>query len=394
MNPACHIEVDSAQIRKQGQYACGDAFLSRRLAEEHRVLCVLADGLGSGIKANVLSTLTSTLALGCMAGDMPADRTAATLLDSLPVCSRRRIAYSTFSLLDINHQGQARLIESDNPPTLFLRGDAPIDPRRTLQTAIPSGARTREIWIAEPTLQEGDRLILFSDGVTQAGMGRAHSPLGWGFDGVTEDILRQLSRTPTLSARALARAVVDEALRRDGGVARDDMTCAVVYVRHPRELLVVTGPPYSRERDRLMAESFDRFAGRRVLCGGTTASLVARELGRAVEVDLSAIDPEIPPHSRMPGADLVTEGTLTLGAVARLLEEPATQDTARDNAALRLFNLMRDSDIIHFLVGTRINEAHQDPNVPVELDLRRTLVRRIRDRLERTYLKETRVRFL
>lgn len=394
MNAACHIEVDSAQIRKQGQYACGDAFLSRRLTEDKRVLCVLADGLGSGIKANVLATLTSTLALGCMAGDMPADRTAATILDSLPVCSRRRIAYSTFSLLDIDSQGQARLLESENPPTLFIRAGTRIEADRTPQAHFRAGEHDRELWLAELKLREGDRLILFSDGVTQAGMGREKSPLGWGLAGVVNYIIDQVSRVPTLSARALARAVVDEALRRDGAVARDDMTCAVIYVRQPRELLIVTGPPYGRDRDRLMAETFDRFTGRRILCGGTTASLVARELGRPVEVDLRAIDPDIPPMSRMPGADLVTEGTLTLGAVARLLEEPATQDTARDNAALRLFNLMRDSDIIHFLVGTRINEAHQDPNVPVELDLRRTLVRRIRDRLERAYLKETRVQFL
>lgn len=394
MADGCYLEVDSAQARKHGQYVCGDVFDSRRLADEDRVVCVLADGLGSGIKASVLATLTGAMALRCLDNEMEAERTAALILGILPVCSQRKIAYSTFTLLDVTGKGRARLIESENPPALFLRAGRAVEPGGRRVTAIRDGDRERELRVAEPALVEGDRLILLSDGVTQAGLGQDRTPLGWGAEGIAGFAEEHVRRTPDISARALARAVIDEALRRDSRQARDDMTCAVVYVRRPRELLVVTGPPYTRDRDRAMAELADAFPGRRVICGGTTAGLVARELGRTVEVDLEHIDARIPPASRMAGVDLVTEGTLTLGEVARLLETPAAMESATPNAATRLVELMMDSDIIHFLVGTRINDAHQDPNVPVELDIRRNMVRRIRERLERGHLKETRARFL
>ncbi len=389
-----YVEVDVARACKHGQYVCGDAFSSQRMAEGDRVVCVLADGLGSGIKASVLATLTSAMALRCLCHERGVERTAALIRDILPVCGSRGIAYSTFTLLDVSGGRRARLIESENPAALFVRGGRVADAGRREPGAIAEAGRARELQVAELVLREGDRLVLVSDGVSQAGLGADGAPLGWAVEGLGRFVEEAVQRTPGVSARALARAVVDEALRRDGERARDDMTCAVVYIRRPRELLVVTGPPYHRERDRLMAELTDAFPGRRIICGGTTAGLVARELGREAEVDVARIDPLIPPASRMAGVDLITEGTLTLGEAARLLESPAVIDSAPPNAATRMVELMLDSDIVHFLVGTRINEAHQDPSVPVELDIRRNVIRRIRERLERGFLKETRVRFL
>lgn len=394
MGDGGYVEVDFAQVRKHGQYVCGDAFTSRRIAEEDRVVCVLADGLGSGIKASVLATLTSSMALRCLCHEREVERTASLIRDILPVCGSRGIAYSTFTLLDVSGGARARLLESENPAALFVRDGHAADPGRRALAAVAEAGRAREIQVAELMLREGDRLVLFSDGVSQAGLGAAGAPLGWGVGGIARYVEAAVQRTPGISARALARAVVEEGLRRDGSRARDDMTCAVVFVRRPRELLVVTGPPYHRERDRLMAELTDAFPGRRIICGGTTAGLVARELRREAEVDVARIDSRIPPASRMEGVDLVTEGTLTLGEAARLLESPSALDAAPANAAARMVELMLDSDIVHFLVGTRINEAHQDPNVPVELDIRRNVIRRIRERLERGFLKETRVRFL
>ena len=394
MGDGAHVEVDVAQACKHGQYVCGDAFHSRRLAEENRVVCALADGLGSGIKASAMATLTSSLALRCLCHERAADRTAALIRDILPVCASRGIAYSTFTLLDISGGSHLHLIESENPAALFLRDGRVADlPRRDLAPDT-CASRPRVLRAAAMELREGDRLALYSDGVSQAGMGAEGSPLGWGPAGVTAFVACAVQRAPAISARALARAVIDEAIRRDGGTARDDMTCAVAYVRHPRELLVVTGPPYRREQDRLMAAMTDAFAGRRIICGGTTAGLVARELGREAEVDAGPRDAGLPPPSCMPGVDLITEGALTLAAVARLLESPESLESAPRSAATRVVDLMLDSDIVHFLVGTRINEAHQDPAVPVELDIRRNVVRRIRDRLERGFLKETRMRFL
>ena len=77
-----------------------------------------------------------------------------------------------------------------------------------------------------------------------------------------------------------------------------------------------------------------------------------------------------------------------------MLDQAIDLDHKRPNAATRLVELLLNSDIIHFLVGTRINEAHQDPNVPVELDLRRNIIRKIASLLETRYLKESRLQFM
>jgi hypothetical protein len=188
--------------------------------------------------------------------------------------------------------------------------------------------------------------------------------------------------------------VVREATVKDSWAPKDDITCGVAYWRLPRRLLVMTGPPVSRELDREMARLFSSFEGRKVLSGGTTASLVARELSLKVRVDIRDLDPEIPPSSEMAGADLVTEGILTLARVAALLETDQGEPGVQRNAAGRLLELMLDSDVIQFVVGTRINEAHQDPTMPVELEIRRNVVKRIAAALESRHLKETRISYL
>jgi hypothetical protein len=187
---------------------------------------------------------------------------------------------------------------------------------------------------------------------------------------------------------------VDEAIVHDGAAAKDDITCSVITFRRPRYLTIVTGPPFNLERDRDLADCIRTACGRKAICGGTTASIVARLLDREVEMDLDHLDPEIPPMSRMAGVDLVTEGFLTLARAAELLEKGQGWESPHANAAQQLVGLMLDSDVVEFVVGTRINEAHQDPNVPVELDLRRNVVRKILSLLETRYLKQGSIRFV
>jgi hypothetical protein len=168
----------------------------------------------------------------------------------------------------------------------------------------------------------------------------------------------------------------------------------VVYYRHPRRLLVITGPPFCKERDGELAERVRTFNGRKVICGGTTAGIVSRLLQRPVRMFLNQMDSEIPPASEMEGVDLVTEGTVTLAKVAEMLEHDGIKTGGRKNPVRDLVTLMLESDIVEFVVGTRINEAHQDPNVPVELDLRRNIIRRIASLLETRCLKECRLQFM
>ena len=386
------LDIDYYQYCKHRQNIAGDVFLTHKIKEENRVIAVLSDGLGSGIKASVLATLTATMAIKYISNYMDVRETAEVIMDTLPVCSVRKISYSTFTIVDINGSGHARVIEHGNPSYLLLRESGPVSVSKTLIQL--DKWEDRDVTFSEFDVQVGDRILYFSDGVSQAGMGRRDFPMGWGRKSVVEQVQKWVHWEKTISSRQLAMKTVVRARQIDEYEPKDDITCGVMYLRHPRSLLVATGPPFSESKDAELAQMVDSFNGRKVLCGGTTASIIARELDRDVEMDLSNIDPEIPPPSQMEGIDLITEGTITLSKVAEILERGQNPDSMRPNAATALTSLFLDSDLIFFVVGTRVNEAHQDPNLPVELDIRRNIIKKLTTLLEEKYLKETDRRFI
>jgi hypothetical protein len=385
------IDLDCSQRAKAGQVVSGDVFLSRRIKPEGRIISILSDGLGSGVKASVLANLTATMALRYTSAFVDVRKSAGTIMDTLPICEVRKISYSTFTIVDLDEQGHARAIEHGNPPLVLMRGPAALPIERVEITL--ENWKDRTIRYSEFDVQLGDRIVCTSDGISQSGLGRKSLPLGWGNDRFVRFLSQEVEQKPEISSQELARKVVAEALVNDGAVAKDDMTCGVVYYRHPRRLLVITGPPFSKERDGELAEMAAAFPGRKAICGGTTSNIVSRLLGRPVRACLTKLDPEIPPPAAMEGIDLVTEGTMTLARVAEMLETGA-HDPWPDNAARDLMALMLESDVVEFVVGTRINEAHQDPNVPVELDLRRNIIRRIVGLLEQRYLKGCWIQFV
>jgi hypothetical protein len=387
------IEVDSCQQAKQGQLISGDVFLSQKVKLEDRVVSVLSDGLGSGVKASVLATMTATMALKFAASAMDFRRSAEIIMDTLPICSVRKISYSTFTVVDMTSTGETRIIEHGNPPFLLIRPEGELSIEKT--EVRPKRWQDRVINFSAFEVQREDRIIFFSDGITQAGMGEFRTPLGWGLENVDKFVREQIRWDPYISARELSRILVAKAVEVDGLSAKDDITCGVVYFRSPRKLLVMTGAPFNRAHDHDLARMAERTSGRKVICGGTTANIISRLLGRAIKIDMrQQLDPKVPPSARMEGFELVTEGTLTLGEVARLLEEGFAPEGMKSNAAVRLANMLLDSDIVKFAVGTRINEAHQDPNIPVELDLRRNIVKRIAQLLESKHMKRVIIQYL
>ncbi len=387
------IEVGHAQEKKRGQAAFGDVFLSQKL-DGGRVISVLADGLGSGIKASVLANLTATMAARYMAEDADIVRAAHTILDTLPVCSQRQIAYSTFTIVDMDRHGMVRVIEYDNPPFVLMRKGRVIA-LSSDELRFPT-AMGRDVLIREYRFQllAEDRIVMCSDGVTQAGIGRRDLPMGLGGTGLTDFLERSIQAQPTLSARQLAHGIVRKALGLDSLAAKDDITAGVIYLRKPREVLLLTGAPVDRMRDGHLAEIARHFGGRKVVCGGTTARILARELNCELTFPSDVLDAHVPPVAHMQGFDLVTEGALTLAHLIQMLESGQNLDEVKPNAATRLAGLLLDSDIIHIAAGLKINEAMQDPNLPPELDIRRNILRRLKGVLTEQYLKDVRVTYL
>ena len=387
------IEVDSCQRAKHGQLISGDVFLSQSVKQEGRIVSVLSDGLGSGVKASVLATMTATMALKFAASAMDIRRSAEIIMDTLPICSVRKISYSTFTVVDVDGSGATRIIEHGNPPYLLIRPGGEVKVEKT--EVRPKRWEERVISFSSFQAQREDRIVFFSDGITQAGMGEFRTPLGWGLESVAAFVREKIDRQPSISARDLSRQLVARAEEVDGLSAKDDITCGVVYFRSPRQLLVMTGAPFNRAHDHDLAKMAESTPGRKVICGGTTANIVSRMLNRPIQIDMrQPMHSTVPPSARMDGFDLVTEGTLTLGEVLRLLEQGFDPEQTRANAAVRLANLLLDSDIVNFAVGTRINEAHQDPNIPIELDLRRNIVKRIAQLLESKHMKRVLIHYL
>jgi hypothetical protein len=388
LNRNFFIEVNSQQRNFDGERISGDVFLYRYIKEEDRVIAVLSDGMGHGVKANILATLTATMALNFTREHKEVDRIAEIIMNTLPVCSERKISYSTFTIIDIESSGRATILEYDNPTAIVLRGNHLFDPswkKVVLEKGRNSGKILRTCTFMP---EKEDRIIFCSDGVSQSGMGSEAYPFGWGRDNLADYAASLVTSEASISAIMLAGKIVTMAHKNDSYKARDDISCATIYFREPRKLLLCTGPPYEKEKDGDLAAKVLGYKGKVILCGGTTADIVARELKRTIVDELIFEDPELPPESFLEGIDLVTEGILTLQKVNEILKTYNNSVRLGKGPADKIVRLIMESDEIHFVIGTRINIAHQDPNLPVDLEIRRTVVKRVARLLEEKWLKK------
>jgi len=382
------IEVNSQQRNHDGERICGDVFLYRYLKEEDRVVAVLSDGMGHGVKANILATLTATMALNFTREHKEVDRIAEIIMNTLPVCSERKISYSTFTIVDIESSGRANILEYDNPTTIILRGTEIFDPSWKTVTLDKGKNAGKILKTCTFTPSKEDRIIFCSDGVAQSGMGSEAFPFGWGRDEIANYASTLVKSEASMSAITLSGKIVTMAHKNDAYKAKDDISCATIYFREPRKLLICTGPPYEKEKDRDLALKVKDYDGKVILSGGTTADIVARELNKTIIDELIFEDPELPPESFIEGIDLVTEGILTLQKVNEILKRYNNSVKLGKGPADKIVRLIMESDEIHFIIGTRINIAHQDPNLPVDLEIRRTVVKRIARLLEEKWLKK------
>ncbi len=394
MNTDFYIEVACEQRNYGNERICGDVFISRKIREENRTIAVLSDGMGHGVKANVLATLTSTMAVNFTIEHKHPETIADIIMNTLPVCSERKMSYSTFTIVDIEADGNITILEYDNPQTIIVRNLKSFDPGWQQITMHTDKNEGKEIRTCHFKPKKEDRILFFSDGITQSGLGTEKFPLGWGHDLLNEYVERLVKNGPGISAAKLAEKIVNMAYRNDNYSSKDDTSCASIYFREPRKLLISTGPPYEEENDTKLGQAIKEFKGKKIVCGATTADIIARELGVEIEDSLEFSDPDLPPVSSMPGIDLVTEGILTITKVTRILKEYTPTYELGNGPADRIIKLVRESDEIEIIIGTRINIAHQDPNLPVDLEIRRTVVKRMARLLEEKFLKEVSIRYI
>jgi hypothetical protein len=381
------LDIASDHLNKQGEELCGDKV--KVLKTGDRAILVLSDGLGSGVKANILATLTSEILATMLAADVSLEDTIPTVIATLPICQVRGVAYATFTIAEINQQTHRyRIMNFDNPPYFHFRGGHLDVPAPRLIEIHGHKIRT-----AEGTLEQGDYLCFLSDGVIHAGMGEEHN-LGWGWESVgkyMEDRLLIQAR----NARDLVRDVLGKTSALYRGNVRDDATALAVHVRDRQVLTVLTGPPLVDTDDEKITQRLFQAEGRKVVCGGTTAKIVARSANVPLRTLYESMRPDIPPVGQMEGIDLVTEGIFTLLKTLEILKEAhgeAAQLPTDENGAVLLARELLRADEILFIVGQCINEYYQNPLLPRTISIRKTLVTELAALLT-SFRKETRIEY-
>ncbi|MEE1199261.1 MAG: SpoIIE family protein phosphatase [Christensenellales bacterium] len=374
-----YIDTGTVSLIKAGEQLCGDCVVFD--SNEDTSICVLADGLGSGVKANILATLTSTILATMSAGGMSVEECVNTIVRTLPECNVRKIAYATFTIVKIRNQRYVELTRFDNPHTIVLQNGKNYDFKFT--TRVIEGKR---IYESRFEAREGDVLVVTSDGAILAGLGDTYA-FGW----ERENIVRYLedNYSPNRTAKQIARMLASECNRLYRGKPGDDTSVAVMRLCKRQRVDVMIGPPSSSALDEVVCRDFFAGGGIKIVCGGTTNRIAAGYLGRELKASLEYYGSDLPPMYTLEGVDLSTEAVVTISRVLEYAGEylsgtslTATWEEGLDGASRIARVLFDQGTDIHFFVGCAMNPAHQNPKLSLAFGAKFQLIERLSTSLE------------
>lgn len=372
------VDIAWKSLNKHDEELCGDKV--EVLHTEDSDIVILADGMGSGVKANILATLTSKILGTMFLNGAKIESCVETIARTLPICQVRKVAYATFSILQISHDGSAYLVEFDNPSCVFVRDRQIVD--YPYEERFIEDKKIREYRFQ---VQINDCFVLMSDGVIYAGVGELLN-FGWTWKDMAQYTLK--CTRETLSASRLAAMLSQACYDLYGEKPGDDTTVAVVRVIERRVVNIFTGPPTDKEDDEQLVSDFMKCEGKKVVCGGTSANIAARVLKKEIVTSVNYADPSVPPTASIEGLDLVTEGVLTLGKALGILrkyeqdefDEEFFNELDADNGASKLAKLLiEECTDLNLFVGKALNPAHQNSNLPFDLSVRMNLVEQLKD---------------
>ena len=380
MNDLC-VDIGYKSINHFGEQLCGD-HVDVVEQDENSTVIVLADGLGSGVKASILSTLTSKIISTMMAEGLTIEDCVETIAATLPVCSERQVAYSTFTIIRLIDNREAEIIEYDNPAVILLRDGKNCE---FPKTALSIGGKT--IYKSRIPLRENDIFVAMSDGCIHAGVGMELN-FGWERGDIIEFL--ETLYDVGFTAKTLTTILLDECYKLYGGQPGDDTTACVVRIRRREPMNLLFGPPANRDDCNKMLSLFFSKEGKHIICGGTTSSIAAEYLHKRVVPKLDYLDPEVPPIAEIEGVDLVTEGVITINKVLSYAKdylednESYTQWSYKKDGASQIARLLfEEATDINFYVGRAINPAHQNPSLPINFSIKMQLVSELSDCLRR-----------
>lgn len=380
MNDLC-ADIGYKSINHEGEQLCGDHVDVVEQGENSSVI-VLADGLGSGVKASILSTLTAKIISTMMAAGLTLEDCVETIAATLPICSVRGVAYSTFTIAHLVDNREMELIQYDNPHAILIRNYQNYEYPKT-----EMNIGGKKIFKSVIRLEEDDVFILMSDGCPHAGLGMSYN-FGW----KREDIIgfMEASVAGGYTAKTLSTMLVDECNRLYGGKPGDDTTACVIKIRRREPMNILFGPPSNRDDCNRMMSLFFSKEGKHIICGGTTSSIAAKYLGKEVKVHLDFAKSDVPPTAEIEGVDLVTEGVITVNKVLEYAKDYLADNTTyehwsfkRDGASLISRLLFEEATDINFFVGRAVNPAHQNPDLPINFNIKMNLVEELSECLRK-----------
>ena len=371
MNDLC-AEIGYKSINHVGEELCGD-HVDVVEESENSTVVVLADGLGSGVKASILSTLTSKIISTMMAAGLPVEECVETIAATLPVCSVRGVAYSTFTIIHLLNNQIAEVIQYDNPHVIIIRDYEIYDYPKT-----EMNIGGKKIYKSTIRLQEDDVFVAMSDGCPHAGMGVAYN-FGWKRSDIA-DYMQTLA-AGGYTAKNLSTMLVDKCDELYGHKPGDDTTACVIKIRKREPMNILFGPPSNRDDANRMMSLFFSKEGKHIVCGGTTSSIAAKFLGKTVKASLNFEKSDLPPIAYIEGVDLVTEGVITMNRVIQYAKDYLGENLEyehwsfkRDGASLISRLLFEEATDINFYVGRAVNPAHQNPDLPINFNIKMNLV--------------------
>lgn len=379
MNDLC-LDVGYRSLIKHGEQLCGDMVEVTKSADGDFIL-VLADGLGSGVKANILSTLTSKILSTMMAEHVSVEDCVNTIAQTLPVCSKRGVAYSTFTIIKISDNEEAEIIQYDNPMVIMLRDGKDYDYPKTVKII-----ENKTIYETKIKLRCDDVFIAMSDGAIYAGVEQV---LNYGWQ--RENILAfaEASYDNRQTAANITSLLLEQCNLLYAEKPGDDTTFATVKLRKRKPLSLLMGPPRDPQDLSKMHAAFFSSVGKKIVCGGTTSTLAAEYLGKELNTELSYFDPEIPPSSKLEGVDLVTEGVITMSRVLEYAKDYVDKnerheewEKKKDGASQVARMLFSDATDISFYIGRAVNPAHQNPNLPINFNIKMNIVEQLAECLK------------
>ena len=371
MNDLC-ADIGYKSINHYGEQLCGDHVDIVEPSDDSTVI-VLSDGLGSGVKASILSTLTSKIISTMLAEGLSLEECVETIAATLPVCSVRGVAYSTFTIIHLKNNQVAELIQYDNPHVIVIRDEKAWDYPKT-----EMNIGGKKIYKSVIKLQENDIFVAMRDGCPHAGIGIAYN-FGWKREEIS-NFMECLSHAG-YTAKTLSTMLVDECDKLYGYKPGDDATACVVRIRKRVPMNMLFGPPSNRDdADRMMSLFFSK-EGKHIICGGTTSSIASKFLRKPLKASLNFEKSDIPPIATIEGVDLVTEGVITVNRVLEYAKDYLGENRCyehwsfnRDGASLICRLLFEEATDINFYVGRAVNPAHQNPDLPINFNIKMNLV--------------------